>query len=79
MSQKFACTLGDQIGIQIYDQNLNSRKLLEREIPSCGFNRVGLKGGQNSLKRRESWRACLSIQYASKHMIRFKFQESSQS
>ena len=45
--------------------NLNSKKLLERETPSCGFNRVGLKGGQNSLKRRESWRACLSIQYAS--------------
>ena len=41
--------------------NLNSEKLLERETPSCSLNRVGLKGGQNSLKRRESWRAaCLS-------------------
>ena len=24
--------------------NLNSKKLLERESPSCGFNRVGIKG-----------------------------------
>ena len=35
------------------------------ETPSCGFNWVGPEGGQNGLKRRESWRACLSIQYAS--------------
>ena len=48
--------------------NLNSKKLLGRETPSCGFNRVGPKGGQNSLKCRESWRACLSIPYASKHI-----------
>ena len=53
--------------------NLNSKKLLERETSSCGFNKVGLKWGQNSLQRRESWRAWFSIQYASKHMIRFKF------
>ena len=53
--------------------NLNSKKLLKSETPSCSFDRVGLKGGQNSSKRRESWRACLSIQYASKHMIKFKF------
>ena len=53
--------------------NLNSENLLERETPSCGFNSVGLRGGQNSLKHPESWRACLSIQYASKHMIRVKF------
>ena len=48
--------------------NLNSKKLLVRETPSWGFNRVGLKAGQNSLKCRESWRACLSIPYASKHI-----------
>ena len=48
MSQNFACTL-----------KLNSKKLLESETPSCGFDRVGLKGGQNSLERRESWCACL--------------------
>ena len=30
--------------------NLNSKKLLESETPSCGFDRVGLKGGQNSSK-----------------------------
>ena len=45
--------------------NLNSKKLLENETPLYGFNRVGLKEGQNSSKRRESWSACLSIQYAS--------------
>ena len=43
--------------------------MLKRETLSCDFNKVGLKGGQNRLKRRESWNACLSIQYASKHMI----------
>ena len=52
--------------------NLNFEKLLGRETPSCNFNKVRLKGGQNSLKRRESWKACLSIQYASKHMIMFQ-------
>ena len=53
--------------------NLNSKKLLERETLSCGFNRVAPKGGQNGLKRREILRASLSIKYASKHIIRFKF------
>ena len=59
--------------------NLNSEKLHEMETPSCGFNRDGLQGGQNSLKSHESWRACLSIKYASKHMIRFQFWEFGQS
>ena len=41
--------------------NLNFKKLLERETPSCVFNGVGLKEGQNSLKRHESSvHACLS-------------------
>ena len=48
--------------------NLNSKTLLERETPSCGLIRVAPKGDQNSLKCRESWRACLSIPYASKHI-----------
>ena len=41
--------------------NLNSKKLLESETPSCSFSRFGLKGGQNSSKCREScMQACLS-------------------
>ena len=59
--------------------NLNSKKLFEKETPSCSFDRVGLKGGQNISKHRGIWHACLSIQYSSKHMIRFKFSESGQS
>ena len=70
-----------KVGVQTYLSNehpnlsskLNSKKLLESEIPSCGFDRVGLKGGQNSSKRRKSWRAFLSVQYASKSMIKFQF------
>ena len=58
--------------------NLNSMKLLKSETP-CSFDRVGLKGGQNSSKHHENWRACLSIQHASKHMIRFQFLEFGQS
>ena len=33
--------------------NLNSKKLFEKETPSFGFDRVGLKGVQNSSKRHE--------------------------
>ena len=53
--------------------NFNFGKLVRHENSLCGFAKVGLKGGQKSLKRRESWHAFLSIQYASKHMIKFKF------
>ena len=37
-----------------------SKKLLESETPSCGFDRVGLKGGQNSSKRHE-FLACMLV------------------
>ena len=49
--------------------------MLERETPLCGFNRVGLKGGENSLKHCESWRVQLSIKWASKYTIKFQSQE----
>ena len=34
--------------------NFNSKKLLKIETPSCGFTRIGLKGGQNSSKHCET-------------------------
>ena len=66
-------------GHPILWSNLNSNKLFEQQTPLCGFDRVGLKGGQNSSKHHESWCASLSIRYVSKHMIRFQFWEFGQS
>ena len=41
--------------------NFNSKKLVKSETPSCCFAKIGVKGGENSSKRRESWSARLSI------------------
>ena len=34
--------------------NFNSEKLVKSETPSCGFAKIGVKGGENSSKRREN-------------------------
>ena len=47
--------------------------MLERETPSCSFNSVGLKGGENVLECLKSSHALLLIKLASKFMIKFKF------
>ena len=51
--------------------NFNSKKLVKSETPLCGFAKVGVKAGENSLECRESWSACFSIKWASKSMIKF--------
>ena len=53
--------------------NFNSNKLVKSENPSCGFAKIGVKGGENSSKCLESWSACLSIKWAFKSMIKFQF------
>ena len=58
--------------------NFNSEKLLKSETLSCGFTKIGVKVGENSSKRRESWSARLSIKWASKSMIEFQFWEIGQ-
>ena len=58
--------------------NFNSVKLVKSETPSCGFGKIGVKGGENSSKRRESWSARLSIKRASKSIIKFQFWEIGQ-
>ena len=76
---KLECTLVYQMGIKIYDQISISRKLSKVKLSSAVLNRVGIKGGQNSSKHRKIWPACLSIQYASKPIIKFQFLEFGQS
>ena len=58
--------------------NFHLKKLVKSETPSCGFTKIGVKGGENSSKRRESWSAWLSIKWASKSMIKFQFWEIGQ-
>ena len=53
--------------------NFNFEKFVKSETPSCGFAKIGVTGGENSSKRRESWSAQLSINRASKSMIKFEF------
>ena len=48
------------------------------ETLSCSFTKVGLKAGENNLEHRESWRAHLSIKWASKSMFKFQFEEIGQ-
>ena len=55
--------------------NFNSKKLVKSETPSCGFTKIGVKGGENSSKRRRSASAHLSIEWASESMIKFQFLE----
>ena len=64
-----------KVGIHVFISNGHARFSFLLE---CGFDRARLKGGQNSSERRESWCECLSIQYASKPMIRFQFWEFGQ-
>ena len=58
--------------------NFNSNKFVKSETSSCGFANVGVKRGENSSKRRESWSARLSIKWASKSMIKFQLRENCQ-
>ena len=37
--------------------NFNSKELVKRETPLCGFTKVGVKGGENSSECSESWSA----------------------
>ena len=58
--------------------NFNYEKLVKSETLSGGFSKFGVKGGENSSKRRESWSARLSIEQASKSMIIFQLWEIGQ-
>ena len=63
-----------KVGVHSYlPKNLNSEKLVKNETSSCCFAKVGVKGGENILERRESWSARLSIKWASKSMSKFQF------
>ena len=53
--------------------NFNSEKLVMTETLSCGFTKIGVKGGENILERPEILHAHLSIKWASKSMIKFHF------
>ena len=44
--------------------NFNYEKLVKSETSSCGFSKIGVKGGENSSKRHKSWSARLSIEWA---------------
>ena len=52
--------------------NFNFDKLVKRETWLCGFAKVGLKGGENTLECLKSLYARLLIKLASKFMIKFK-------
>ena len=58
--------------------NFNFEKLIKRETSLCGFAKVGIKGGEDILKRLKSSHAYLSIKWASKSMIKFQFYETTQ-
>ena len=58
--------------------NFNSEKLVKSETLSCGFTKIGVKGGENSSKRHQSVSVHLSIKRASESMIKFKFCEIGQ-
>ena len=51
------------------------KEIAQSEISSCGFKRVGLKGGEYISKRHKIWRALFSIKHASKYMNKFIFSE----
>ena len=55
--------------------NFNFNKFVKSETSSCGFANIGVIGGENRSKCRESWSARLSIKWASKSMIKFQFWE----
>ena len=56
--------------------NFNFEKLVKRETSLCGFNKVGIKGGENILACLKSLHARLLIKLASKFTIKFKFSET---
>ena len=58
--------------------NFNSVKFVKSETSLCSFTKVGVKGGENSSKHRESCSACLSIKWASKSMIKFQLRGNCQ-
>jgi hypothetical protein len=58
--------------------NFNSEKLVKVETRSCVFARLGLKGGENSSERHESWCGRLSTNGISKSMLNFQFREVGQ-
>ena len=60
------------------DQILIPTKFVKSETRLCGFTKFGVKGGENSSERRESWSARFSIKWASKSMIEFQLQENCQ-
>ena len=53
--------------------NFNFEKLVKRETPLCGFAKVGLKGGENTLECLNSLHPRLLIKLATKFMFKFKF------
>ena len=53
--------------------NFNFEKLVKRETSLCGFDKVGLKAGENILERLKSLHARLLIKLASKFMTKFIF------
>jgi hypothetical protein len=57
----------------------NSEKLVKFETRLCVFARLGLKGGENSSERHESWCGRLSTNGTSKTILKFQFQEVNQS
>jgi hypothetical protein len=57
----------------------NSEKLVKFETRPCVFARFGLKGGENSSERYESWRGRSSTNVTSKSILKFKFREVGQS
>ena len=67
-----------KVGVHTYHPNFNSEKFVKSETPLCSFAKVGVKGGENSLERCESWSAHFSIKWASKSMIIFQLQENCQ-
>ena len=58
--------------------NINFDKFVKSETLVCGFAKVGVKGGENSLECHEIWIARLSIKWASKSMIKFQLRENCQ-
>jgi hypothetical protein len=59
--------------------NFNSERLDKVETRSCVFARLGLKGGENSSERHESWCGRLSTNGTSKTILKFQFREVGQS
>jgi hypothetical protein len=53
--------------------NFNSEKLVIVETRSCVFDRLGLKGEENSSECHESWCGRLSTNGTSETIIKFQF------